>query len=259
MFPTNVYTAAWKTFRQSSNENEVTAETILSFQRWRNRNDGISILDIGCGDGLLIQEIVRQLCSKLGFKIKFVTLLDPYTDWLEEARVGLRPLKDCGDIPELYVINKGIEQNLNLLTNHDVILAIHLVYLLEEGVFEHLLKSLKPTVRFYAVMDAPGSVFSEIWSKTKPNYLAKVEHAHELVKSLGADYTVNKKTVLSKVDNPLKMEDSGIKKMIFSMLSYSNYEDLSNEERDHISSEIDKQSNGNRVSCESICYEIFKK
>lgn len=263
VFPSTVYKNAWKTFRLKSNENEnkVTAEVILSFPYWRNRSDEeIRLLDVGCGDGLFLQSFIQKLCCNFRYKIGHVTILDPYVDWLEEATTTLRYLNECGTIPELYKIDTGIEENMpNILISHSVIFAIHVVYLFKEGVFQNLIQSLPPKIRLYAVMDAPESVFSMIWRKTQPSYLKTVEKAHEFISSLGDEYSVCQESVISIVDNPLLIEDAGIKNLILSMLSYSNYELLSNEDIEYINQKVKENSQGSDLRCKSICYEIFKR
>jgi SAM-dependent methyltransferase len=262
-FPSTVYALAWKIFRNRSDENIATTEVILSFPYWKNKNgdEKIRLLDIGCGDGLLIQEFIQKLCGDVGSKkIEYVTILDPYVDWLREAEVTLSGLKKCKTIPDLRVIDQGIEKYLpNLLFSHNIIFAVHLVYLLEEGVFANLIQSLPSRVRLYAVMDAPTSVFSEIWRVTQPTYLERVRNAHKLIESLGNEYSVNEVPVTSKIDNPLRLADVGIKEMILSMLSYSNYAELSNEDIEYIDQKVTEHSQGSKLFCTSICYEIFKK
>jgi hypothetical protein len=264
LFPSTVYTRAWKTFRLRSNENRVTTEAILSFPYLINKIhcEKIRLLDIGCGDGLLVQEFVHQLCRDFRTKIEHVTLLDPYVNWLEEAGATLSSLHESRTIPELYKVDTGIEENIpNLLVIHNVIFAVHLVYLLEDGVFTNLIQSLPHRVPLYVVMDAPDSVFSQIWEKTQPSYLNRVKKAHKFINSLKDDgqYSITQESVMSKVDNPLTIEDSGIKNMILSMLSYSDYETLSNQEMDYINEKVKENSQGDKLRCKSICYEIFKR
>jgi SAM-dependent methyltransferase len=262
-FPSTVYALAWKMFRKRSDENIATTEVILSFPYWKNeaKNEKIRLLDIGCGDGLLIQEFVQKLCGDVGSKkIEHVTILDPYVDWLREAETTLSGLETCKTIPDLRILNQGIEQYIpNLLLSHNIIFAVHLVYLLEEGIFANLIQSLPHKVRLYVVMDAPESVFSEIWEVTQPTYLARVRNAHELIESLGDEYSVSQAVVTSKIDNPLRLADVGIKGMILSMLSYSNYAELSNEDIEYIDQKVDKHSRGDKLFCKSICYEISKR
>lgn len=263
MFPTTAYPEAWKNFRRMSDENKVTAELITAFPFLKNSQTDriIRILDIGCGDGLLIQQIIQKLCCDLGSSIETLTILDPYKDWLDEARNTLKVYEKCKTIPNLDLIHGKIEDHIpNLLCQHEVILAIHLVYLLDDGVFEKLVHSLpQNTTHLYVVMDAPGSVFSEIWKVTQPIYLDRVEKAHQFIKNLGFEYSVIEDSILSMVNNPLRIEDLGIRNSLLSMLSYSNYDDLSQEDIRHIKNEIDKNSTGHQLRCKSTCYEIFRK
>src|SRR5437868_15435619 len=80
-WPSAVYIEAWKTFRALSGENAVMAAQIVSQRAWPRRDDGLTICDVGCGDGELMKQIVVHSPSP----IVEVRLIDPDEELLEEA------------------------------------------------------------------------------------------------------------------------------------------------------------------------------
>jgi SAM-dependent methyltransferase len=261
-FPSTVYKEAWKTFRARSDENEVTSQKILEFPFWRSENIGktIRLLDIGCGDGLIIQELIYKMSINLGVNFEILTLIDPYLDWLQEANKIAVTLRNSGIVKDIKAINLNIEDSLaEISKEYDIILAIHVVYFLEPQILRKILQDLPSNVYFYVVMDAPGSVFSEIWRVTKPEYLERVEEARKLIESLDSSrYKLRQSEIISSVPNPLEMADCPVKKMILSMLSYSNYECLEDSAIEHINSEVSRNSWDGKLRCKSTCYEILK-
>ena len=252
-FPSSVYESSWKLFRRLSNENRVTAEVIVSRSNWP-RDHSLRILDIGCGDGLLTREIVEDT----GQKIDLVTLLDPYIEWLSEAKKNLGDLTASGAIAEIEVKNRRIEDCLpGIYDGHTAILAVHVVYLMEKKAFPLMLDVLPREIPLYLVMDSPGSVFSRIWKHTQPMYLDRVESARHFVKSLENEpgWIVEKSTITSKIENPWELHDH-LRDAILSILSYTDYRSLGHDEIEIINREIKKSLVRGNLLCESDCYEI---
>lgn len=258
-FPSNAYETSWKMFRRLSDENKVTVERLLTRSHWP-RNEGLRILDIGCGDGLMIRKLIEDAHNS----VESVTLLDPYEEWLNEARRHIE--EECYNlVRDVRSIQGDIEENMGLLQQHDVILAVHVVYLLEHETFRSLLTGLPVGVPFYVVMDDIDSVFSRIWSRIKDTYFERVKKAHALLEALQTPqiseenrYHVSVCDITSRLPSPLLQKEK-IKESMISILSYTDYEDLNWEEIEHVQKEIGAKTVKHELLCDSKCYEIVRR
>lgn len=252
-WPMTTYLAAWKTFRRMSNENAATATHLVSRSHWPG-NRGATLVDIGCGDGRLMEEILLQSPVTVGE----VRLIDPDPELLVEAvgcvhqtRLAKRVISVQGDLDEVY------EQET---VGASAILAVHLVYLLEKYSLTTLLDKLPIGVPLYVVLDAPSSIFTTLWKKTAPKYHQRSLDAHWMIQ--GADpnaYRVSSSSVVSTIQNPLAVRRSDVRDALLSILSYSPVnENTDRPVRDWIEATLRERMIKGEIGCESTCYEVVR-
>ena len=134
-WPMDSYISSWKLFRHMSDENTQTARHILTRDSWPKHND-ISILDIGCGDGLLIKQII----TKSKDAISKVYLLDPDQELINQAHLHVTEISIVDNVH--VFLNKIEEKVPDCYENVDVILAVHVAYLLPENSFIEMINKL---------------------------------------------------------------------------------------------------------------------
>ena len=126
-WPMLSYPRDWKTFRRLSDENIETARHLITRNHWPHASNLI-ITDIGCGDGLLTQQIV------LKSSVSEVRLIDPDAEFLKEAE---QHLSETSGAPKIVTIQEGAETlKSEDLFDVNVILAVHVVYLMKDHVFD---------------------------------------------------------------------------------------------------------------------------
>lgn len=250
-WPMATYMAAWKTFRRLSDENRATARHLLSRARWPHR-DGITICDVGCGDGRLVETLVME--STTG--ISSVVLVDPDGSLLEEASTcvstsperSVRAIKDSAE-RAFPACAEGA----------DVSLLVHVVYLIPNGGLRHLLEASPAGMPLYVILDAPESVFSQLWKRTAPKYFARAEKARNLIESLPADrFAVDRSTFSSTITNPFKLSRTDLRDAILSLLCYRSIDESDAELHGWIAQVIERHAAGQHVVCDSACYEIVR-
>jgi len=250
-WPMLSYASDWKTFRRLSDENVETALHLISREHWP-RASGLIITDIGCGDGLLTQQIILKTPGT----VSEVRLIDPDADFLAEAKRHLS--ETTSEPPNIVDIQEGAEalQPVDLL-DVKVVLAVHVVYLMRSQVFDTILKALPAGVPLYVVLDEPASVFSRLWSTFAKKYLRRSKETHTKIASLKEEgYVVEHSTITSHIDNPLAQRRD-VKDAILSILCYTDMRDVSGEEYEIAEAEVSKSVAGQRLLCESACYEII--
>ena len=242
------YLSTWKIFRLVSNENVVTAKHIIALQAFQSKS---SILDLGCGDGLVISKIISQSNTE----INSVHLLDPDFQMLNEAVDNVSSLnkqiqinKWCGKVSQYFhILNKKV----------DVILAIHLVYLLKEDELQSILSELPKGVPIIFVFDDENSVFSSVWKMTAKKYSERSLYARIFLNSLGQSYQIKQSLITSHIANPLN-HNHKIKSALISILSYSDFDHMPNELRIDVEKCISSYLKNDVLPCTSICYEIVR-
>lgn len=245
------YPRAWKLFRDNADENEVTAKFLLKRPSWP-RKVGLSICDLGCGDGRILAEVLAR-CGD----VQKVRLVDPDNDWLNEAEALIEhrfPGRHL--IASLNSVREGWPKCAG---DADVILAVHLVYLLEEDELHSLIHDRPKSAVTYVVFDSPTSVFSELWKWTADKYARRAKLAHaELCKYLGLSEPPREAVIRSRFPKKL-LSDHELSDWLMSILCYRNMltdvpSDLRRKVREIIDHHTDKT--GEFVECESVCYEL---
>jgi hypothetical protein len=224
-WPMGSYKHSWKLFRRMSNENEVTAEHLLSRPSWP-RVAGVVLVDVGCGDGLVTQQIVHLSdCS-----VAEVRLLDPDATFLQEAK---QHIQETGIVTDVKTFLGPAELNLpEHYQGANVVLAVHVVYLMQDGAFESMLSTLPRRVPMYVVLDTPDSVFAKLWKETAPKYWQRSSNAHAILDRLSrGEYAVNYSTISSRLDSPLDHSQPAIRNSILSILCYADYDGMAEEQQ----------------------------
>lgn len=129
----------------------------------------LSVLDVGCGDGSLAQEILRECLRRAwnGHRPTrlHLTLVDPDTLSLRQARMtfGTGPVLFCG--LDVQAMCKRLEDLpcRGATGPFDVILCSHVLYYVAEWktAVDSLLKLLSPNGRLFIILaSSAGSIFS---------------------------------------------------------------------------------------------------
>ena len=256
-WPSELYVEAWKAFRSLSNENEVTAEHLVTRPSWPKRND-LVLCDLGCGDGKLVEQIVLRSIST----VREVRLIDPDEDLLNEA---VRVVSETGLVKSVLRSLATAEQAFPACAaSSDALLLVHVVYLMKNGGFKRLLDACPRDTPLFVVMDAPTSVFTELWSVTAPKYHQRSLRAHETIAQLhGKDgYLVSESRIASRIADP-RGQRADLKTTLLSMLCYTDARTLAQD--DALMSQVEEILGRHNVvgdaltiQCESVCYEISR-
>jgi SAM-dependent methyltransferase len=248
-WPCNSYLSAWKTFRLISNENEVTANHLLARTSWP-RKENITICDLGCGDGHLIEQLILTSPTK----IAKVHLLDPNSELMREAHERVCETNLTNDV--VCLVGTAERRFAECTVGIDVILLIHVVYLMENGALLKILSSIPFNTPLYLILDSPDSVFTALWKITAPLYYERALKAHETLKKLPKDnFIIRQSTFKSQIKNPLLLPREDLKQAILSILTYS---DFSENMYPTILPILEKHTQEKYLSCKSRCYEILR-
>ncbi|HEV2804782.1 MAG TPA: class I SAM-dependent methyltransferase [Chthoniobacterales bacterium] len=245
------YLQAWKLFRSNSDENQATAKFLLTQPAWPTHPIR-EICDLGCGDGRLLAEVLRRC----GY-VQRVRLVDPDPELLEEAETLIEQQFPTTNI--LALLNSVGDGWPRCAGESDVILAVHLVYLLDDEELGHLLAARPADRPLYVVLDAPTSVFTQLWRWTADKYFRRAKRAHELLQAeLGLDEIPTKSRFRSRIPKDL-LSSHELSDWLLSILCYRNMlSDVPDDLRRKVSEIIDRHtdSSGHYVECESVCYEL---
>ena len=250
-WPMDVYLSAWKTFRRLSNENAATAEHLIQQPKWPT-TDGIRVVDIGCGDGRLLETILLQNPTEVNSAV----LIDPDIELLNEASACVRD-----KVRDIETLCAGVEETFASKTrNADVVLLVHVVYLLRNGTLKRALEACPPTIPLYIVLDAEDSVFTSLWHRTAPKYHARALAAHRTVQNLASDqFSVAETTIDSTIRDPLARRRTDIRDALLSILTYSDVSaDTETSLRHWIEKTLRDRTHDGEVRCRSTCYEIVR-
>jgi hypothetical protein len=252
-WPSTAYLSAWKTFRLLSNENEMTARHLLDRPSWP-RKEGLVLSDIGCGDGRLSQLMV----VKNPTSVREVRLVDPDGDLLAEAE---RCLIETTPVTTVSTVARAAEDGLpEIVMGCDVILLVHVVYLMRNYSLQKLLDSLPFGIPLFVVLDKPDSVFSQLWEKTAPKYFDRAVRAHSTVQQLPeASYAVENSTFTAQVPHPRTQRDD-VQTALLSLLSYADAALISQPNvRRWIDTILERHTDHGRIRCTSTCYAIRRR
>jgi SAM-dependent methyltransferase len=244
-----VYLSSWKTFRAISDENVVTAKHILSLPTWK---DGVPILDLGCGDGLILQSLITQA----GAPVPEVMLIDPDKEMLLEAR---QHIKETHLVSTITIDQALFESVLPLyISSAEMVLAIHIVYLIKPETFLFLLQSLRPGQTLFVVLDNDDSIFSELWNVTARKYVERSQNVRRVLETPMPGYSVRKSIIRSTLVNPLSQLPD-VQNGLLSLLSYADIKKLPVEAANTVKQIVAKYVEHGEVVCTSACYEIRTK
>lgn len=240
------YISSWKVFRSISDENVVTAKHILSLSSWANVK---SILDLGCGDGL----IMKSLLVNSPFPIDRVTLLDIDKEMLEEAEMHVNEL---GLSTHVTKIEAPLQESFNIaVVGVDLILAVHIVYLISFESFVQLITTLPKRVKLIIIMDDEDSVFTMLWKITAPKYAERSSEVRKYLDQVSKKYFIKKTTIVSKITNPFA-QHSEIKNSILSLISYADafaFTEAVQQQSEQICKRFIRDG---FIECTSVCYEL---
>lgn len=247
-WPSVAYLENWKAFRGMSNENAVTAAELLRHPLWPH-GESLTLCDIGCGDGKVAQQIVRQSGA-----FREVRLVDPDKDLLEEAAQALASEK-----VETGKYHAAAAQALpDCAEGADVALLAHVVYLLPDGELEAIFRTMPTGVPLFVVMDAPDSVFTSLWAESAPKYHARSLAAHVTIAALPRDtYSMETTRLSSLLPDPRAFEPDG-KIQLLAILCYTDRDRLTGDPGLLARAEeiVGRYAAEGQIRCDSMCYVI---
>lgn len=250
-WPSEVYLEAWKTFRAISNENAVMAAQLVGQRAWP-KSSGLTLCDIGCGDGELMKQIVVQSRSP----IAEVRLIDPDEELLSEA---VRVVSETGLVKDVKQTLANAEDVFPACTERsDAVLLVHVVYLMRNGAFRGMLQAMAPQTPLFVVMDAPESVFTQLWKETAPKYHQRSTRAHETIAQLPRDTFAVQATPFSSLIPDPRAQRLDLKTALLSILCYTDARRLANDGAlmEKIDATLSAHASGDKIRCDLVCYAI---
>jgi hypothetical protein len=243
------YLAAWKTFRRLGDEPFATARHVIAQPAWPARTD-LSILDIGCGDGRMAEAFLLALPSPA----ERLYLVDPDADLIAEAVAELSEVS-TGTILEA-VPGVADKEALEIAPKVGVGLAVHVVYLMAHSRFRSLVERWPKGVPLFVVLDAPGSIFSELWALTAPEYAVRTNRVHDYLNSV-TGVPVELTTFTTRVANPFTLSLAN-RRRVLSLLCYSEFEHLEPEKQRRVEELVRQRIVDDGVQCTCCCYAITR-
>ena len=251
-WPSETYLATWKAFRGTSNENVVTAVALLRHPLWP-LSTSLTICDIGCGDGKVTQEIVRQSSGT----VREVRLVDPDDELLDEAVQALTA--EGLETIVRYAVTAA-HALPTCAETADVALLVHVVYLLPDGELQLIFDRMPIGVPLFLVMDAPDSVFTSLWAESAPKYHARSIGAHATIGTLPRDkYRVDASRLSSSLPDPRRLQVDR-KITLLSILCYTDTSRIAGDANLMATAEaiLSRFATNGQIKCESMCYVITR-
>ncbi len=254
-WPSDVYVSSWKEFRRNSNENKVTATTIMNSSFWPNDKPSLTMLDLGCGDALL----AKQFLLEGGRSIEKMLLVDPDVELLNDSKAlfGDSDREYCNFIFKQHRLSD--DSVVELMHHCDVVIIAHVLYLIEElSNLTILLEKAPQGLPIFIVLDRADSIFTTLWKETAPTFHARVLKSHKILQGLSKKvFSVQTQDISSTLENPF-LKHAGPRDAILSHLTYSNYTEATVEEREFVENTVSSRLNADGVVCTSTCYEIIR-
>ena len=248
------YMAAWETFRAVSDENLATAEYLLSSPSWPKATSP-TICDIGCADGQLVGALLKS--PHLRNRVSEVRLVDPNIEWLEKAADRIENSRLADSVRTFPCAFQDVWPKC--ATGSDVILAVHMVYLISEKELEQLVLHRPTASTLYVILDAPDSVFTELWSITAKKYHARVVKAHQLLQQWSKSAPGLGNRIRAKLPREY-LFDHDYSDWLLTILCYKSMHTLKNIRRweKPVKEILERRTDrsGKFVECQSICYEF---
>lgn len=251
------YMAAWQTFRDHSDEDRATVIHLLNSSSWPNRGS-LVICDIGCGDGRIIEKILLNDFIKM--HVHEVRLVDPDGDLLAQAKKSVDRTQKVRQVVPLKKYARDVWPSCAV--GADVVLAIHVAYLMPNGELSRLLAERPKSTSLLVVLDSPDSVFTELWAETAPKYYQRVIKAHDtLSRYLGADAPKRTSFITARIPRVI-LRQRHHADWVLSILCYRNMrKGVDRQIRHKVDTILEKHmdSTGENIVCKSVCYEIPKQ
>ena len=166
---------------------------------------------------------------------------------------GLLGAKIC---TEVGVADK---EALELAQSADVGLAIHLVYLLAHNRFRALVDHWPEDAPLFVVLDAPESIFTELWTQTAPDYAIRSARVHDYLSGeANGGLEVRRSDFSTRVTNPFDLPES-VQGLVLSLLCYCDYDELPQSKRLNVERVIQSHLDQSHVACSCTCYEIHRR
>lgn len=239
--PFDAYTLHWRLFRCMSNENEVFANAVLNCKLFKNSNQS-TIIDVGTGDGAVIQRVIKNTNSK-----NFV-LIDPSDEYLTIAKLLTAEYANRIRYEKIKFIEMQTYPKA-------LYLAIHMIYLLSEKEIELLLELPFKGFDLILIVDSPESIFSQLWNVCAKDYYKKCEYFYTQLKKMHK--TKNITEIKSKVLSPFKSRiDGNTRIAMLSTMCYCDWKSLSDKQKEIAQSIINNYNQNDIIDCRSNLIEI---
>lgn len=251
-WPMDFYISAWRLFRRLSDENRLTADHLLSRPKWPREIPRLTIVDFGCGDGTLLESLILASSTP----VDVAHLVDPDPDLLNQAKSRIAGLDLIGNVQTTLARAEDVAEPTT--ADADVALAVHLVYLLNNGQLQRLLDGMRPNIPLFIVMDEERSVFVNLWERTAPKYHRRLLLAHKAIQSLDKDkFSFERTGFDTHLTNPFSLR-TDMRDFVLSLLCYADFKALGSELQNWARSVLQSYVASSSVVCNCVCYEVVK-
>lgn len=250
--PMKTFVRSWKTFRAHANEAETISKSLESCKLWKTPQDNV-IVDIGCGDGQVLKEIISRTASA---KTRIeCTLVDPMESFIEEARANIENLPQVVSTTSLLGYLK--DNYKKIPKKLDTVFFIHTAYVVTPEDWKLVLELSERGASIIWVMDDPKSIFTHCWSITAPKFYDRLQEAHQFIDSLiyNKQFRVDIKNATVLAKNPFDFPKSVADK-ILSLICYTDYACLPKYERLTIQRFVEDRLTKKGLPCDISIFKI---